>query len=70
MTGDDIKRIRSKLNMNISQFSEHVGVHWTTVSRWENGHQQVSNAYVKLLQQEESYLDRTAKRREKATANT
>lgn len=45
LTGEDVWQLRSKLNMTQAQFADLVGVLMMTVSRWERGATNVSDAY-------------------------
>ena len=48
-TPDGIKDFRERQAMSQQQMAEVLGVHITTISRWENGHTIVSNLGGKRL---------------------
>lgn len=53
----NIKAVRSSMNLSMQAFGEKLGVHWSTVSRWENGHTDPSPlalSRIRELQQPEA----------------
>jgi DNA-binding transcriptional regulator YiaG len=48
MQGAELRKARSEMRMNQSQFGKVVGAHWTTVSDWERGVSEVPH-HVALL---------------------
>lgn len=41
MTPEELKQARQSLGLTIVQLAERLDVHWTSVSRWENGRQRI-----------------------------
>ncbi|MCX7944187.1 MAG: helix-turn-helix domain-containing protein [Deltaproteobacteria bacterium] len=50
MEADKIKAIREKLNLSQKEFGELLGVHFTTVNRWERGKFDAEEKILKVLQ--------------------
>lgn len=42
MTPADLRAAREALGLTQTEFAARLGVHWTTVSRWENGRLPIS----------------------------
>lgn len=42
MTHADLRAARKALGLTQTEFAARLGVHWTTVSRWENGRLPIS----------------------------
>ncbi len=72
MTDQDIpglvKRLRERLGLTQEQFAQEVGVTFSTVNQWENGHRRPQPYLQKrLLEMEASYEEepRSGKKRRK-----
>lgn len=44
MTPAELRAAREALGLTQPELGERLGVHWTTVSRWENGRSAISGA--------------------------
>lgn len=49
MRGKDVLRIRKKLGMTQPEFARRIGVHWTTVSRWERDEVTIPKPTARLM---------------------
>jgi DNA-binding transcriptional regulator YiaG len=49
LSGGEIRYLRKYLNMTGEQFANHVGVDKTTISKWENDHDSVSDPSDRLI---------------------
>jgi DNA-binding transcriptional regulator YiaG len=47
--GNDVRRIRERLALTQTQLGKKLGVHWSAVSRWENGHTPVPQTVALAL---------------------
>jgi DNA-binding transcriptional regulator YiaG len=45
----DIRKIRKKLGLTQEEFAKELGVCPTTISRWENKHQELSGLAIKRI---------------------
>lgn len=50
MTGAEIRKLRSELNLTQAQLGQLLGVHAVTISRWEHGHERPSPHNAHLLE--------------------
>lgn len=55
ITGDEVKRIRRKLELTQAQFAELANVSQKTVERWETGGKEITGPVVTLLKILEDY---------------
>lgn len=44
MTPAELRDAREALGLTQTELGERLGVHWTTISRWENGRLPISKA--------------------------
>lgn len=51
MTATALKRLRSKLRLSQAELAAEIGVHQTTVQRWETGERPVPGPAKRLLSQ-------------------
>ena len=51
MTGKDVKKIRESNGFTVTRLAEEIGVHHSTVSRWESGISPISALAEKALRQ-------------------
>lgn len=51
MTSEEIKAIRRRLGLTRDAFAVEAGVHWITITRWENGHAKPRGLSVRSLEQ-------------------
>lgn len=51
MTSDEIKALRAQLRWSQERLARELGVSWSTVSSWENGHRTASPLAVRALEQ-------------------
>lgn len=56
-TGEDIKRLRMKLNMTQKSFASFIGSSKPTIERWESGKGKITGPVVLLIQMLEDNLD-------------
>jgi DNA-binding transcriptional regulator YiaG len=49
LDGAKIKAFRLKLNLSQQELSSMIGTGYTTVNRWENGHQKPNRSMLKAL---------------------
>ncbi len=49
MTADEVQELRRRLGLTQEQMAHELGVSWTTVSRWENGHFRPSGLALQAL---------------------
>lgn len=65
MKGERIKNIREKLGLSQKEFGELIGVHFTTINRWENERFDAEEKYHKILQ----FLEELVKEAEKKNSS-
>lgn len=49
MKAEEIKKLRESLNMTLEEFAYRLSASYTTVSRWENGHNVPSKLYQREI---------------------
>lgn len=49
MTGAELRRLREGLGLTVPELAERIGVHWTTVYRWERGQVAISEPVAQLV---------------------
>jgi DNA-binding transcriptional regulator YiaG len=59
-TKDWIRHTRGKLGLTQAKFAELIGTNQVTVARWENGVCEPSNAYLRVLEQEATYIPKSS----------
>lgn len=50
MTGPELTAIKQQLGMKSAALAKILGVHWTTISRWEHGHVPIPQIAAAFLQ--------------------
>lgn len=61
-----VKKLRKKMRMTTAEFAKLIGVHYVTVSRWENGHCEPTGlAYqrIRALNEKQLILDRMRRKK-------
>ena len=49
ITGQEIKSVRNRLGLTREEFAHRLGVTFSTVNRWENGHAKPSRLAARAL---------------------
>ena len=49
MNGHEVRKLRERLGLTQTEMGKRLGVRWSTVSRWENGHTPVSEKVAMAL---------------------
>ncbi len=50
MTPKELRKRRTALSVTQAELAARIGVHWSTVARWEQGVRQISEPVARLIQ--------------------
>ena len=66
MTGDELKQLRTRLELTQEELGQRLGVARVTVARWEIGLRRIPELAVRLLQHVAKEVREEQKKRKKA----
>ena len=64
-----VKRLRDRLRLTQEQFASEVGVTFSTVNQWENGHRKPQPYLLRRLLEMEASVDKKAAERTRREGN-